>query len=564
MSRDLSAKNALQLVLPMLTVGFVLASAMPAVAYTPDDPRVEALVAEGMKYIESQSTYQSKYGLANGFRGGYGEIALLGYTHMKVNHDKDHPVVTRGIKAAQDLLSKLNEKDPGGHESKTVYTISVAAMLLAEVDKKRYKSELQRIASHLQRIQYANGGYGYILDKVGDVSQTQYAMLAIWTLDHAGIKIDYKGVPRTISWLMRVQDPGGGWPYQGQDPGAAGRRIKQSQVTASMGVAGGSAALIGADVLRLWGDSLSKDNPGIDGLPKAVKVFVDDGSGNVDVKRPNYDSDTVLKSISDCDTWLRSNSPDPGRLRSAWPYYQLYTLERYHSFREIAMEMDKTPSPDWYNSGVEYLIEQKDADGGWSKDGGVTKAVNTAFAVLFLIRSTQKAIATVSSGATAGGWGLPGDTTDITVDGTQIKAKPVAAAVDDLLHLLEGDGADGIEGKSIPEDLELAKEPKARAAQIDRMERLVRGSKSWQARRVAARLIAQSDELRVVPTLIFALSDPDPMVPRYARDGLRFLSRKFDGYELPDKPSPNEVSQAQRKWRQWYLTVDPEFIFLDY
>ena len=112
--------------------------------------------------------------------------------------------------------------------------------------------------------------------------------------------------------------------------------------------------------------------------------------------------------------------------------------------------------------------------------------------------------------------------------------------------------------------MQLAKDPAARAAQLDRLERLVRGSRSWQARRVAANLLATSDELRVVPALIFALSDGDLQVRRYARDGLRFISRKFEGYGMPDKPNVGELQKAQQQWRDWYRTMNPKYVFLDY
>ena len=133
-----------------------------------------------------------------------------------------------------------------------------------------------------------------------------------------------------------------------------------------------------------------------------------------------------------------------------------------------------------------------------------------------------------------------------------------------LLDLLDKDGAGDTEGKSLPENLELAKEPTARAAQLDRLERLVRGSRSWQARRVAAKLLSRSDDLRVVPALIYALSDPDGPVKMYARDGLRFLSRKFDGFGMPDEPSRVEIEQAQKNWRAWYRSINPKYVFLDY
>jgi hypothetical protein len=133
-----------------------------------------------------------------------------------------------------------------------------------------------------------------------------------------------------------------------------------------------------------------------------------------------------------------------------------------------------------------------------------------------------------------------------------------------MLDILEKDGAGETEGKSIPDDLELDEDPIVRATQMDRLERLVRGSRSWQARRVAARLLGKSDELRVVPSLIFALSDPDGSVRRYARDGLRFISRRFDGFGMSNDPTTAEVDKVQRQWRDWYRTMNPKFVFLDY
>jgi HEAT repeat protein len=109
----------------------------------------------------------------------------------------------------------------------------------------------------------------------------------------------------------------------------------------------------------------------------------------------------------------------------------------------------------------------------------------------------------------------------------------------------------------------LADDPDERRKQLDRLVRLVRGSQSYQARRVAARLLGQSGELRVVPALIFALSDPDTTVKRFARDGLRFISRRFDGFDMPNKPNEQEMRAAQRAWKDWYLSLDPGYVFLD-
>ena len=60
------------------------------------------------------------------------------------------------------------------------------------------------------------------------------------------------------------------------------------------------------------------------------------------------------------------------------------------------------------------------------------------------------------------------------------------------------------------------------------------------------------------PILIYALSDPDRGVALAARDGLRFISRKFDGVGLPDKFTPAEQTSAIDAWQRWYRTVRPD------
>src|SRR5690606_21197470 len=117
--------------------------------------------------------------------------------------------------------------------------------------------------------------------------------------------------------------------------------------------------------------------------------------------------------------------------------------------------------------------------------------------------------------------------------------------------------------QSIPEDLQLETDPRRRRQQLDRLERLVRGSQSWQARRVAAKLLGTSDDLSVVPSLIYALSDPETVVRRSAVAGLRFISRRFNDFDMPDKPDAQEIRQAQQQWRQWYQSIYPGYVFLD-
>jgi hypothetical protein len=527
--------------------------ASSAWAYTPTDPVVVEMVNRGLAYLEEA---QKKSPLSSG------EAILIGYAHYKCRHDLESPVVQLGLREAQKVVATLERQGGSAVGMKENYIMAVSVLLFCEVDPKGYKRELQVLQQNLLEGQYAIGAFGYRGDKDGDVSQTQYALLAIWTLDRNGIPLEYNRVVNCIQWLLRVQSINGGWPYQGKDPGIGNPNISQGKVDMSMSLAGGSSVLIGGDALRVWGNTVDDTDSGVPGLPKAIKIYKED-TNTQQRQRANMSPEPIKRAVNFMEGWRQKN-PYKRDQTIDWYYYQLYTLERFESFVEIANGLPKDSSPAWYNEGVEELRRFQGSDGGWTDRSASIPQVSTAFALLFLIRSTQRTIFTMNAGTLQGGYGLPKDTTDIRVEGTQIKGRPIAAQVTDLLDILEQDDTAATEGKSIPDDLQLSTDPVVRTAQLDRLERLVRGSQSWQARRVAARLLSRSDELRVVPALIYALSDPDQSVRRYARDGLRFLSRKFDGFGMPDDPSVVELQNAQRKWRDWYRTVNPNYVFLDY
>lgn len=530
--------------------------AKPASAYTPEDPTVKKMVDRGISYLESLSDEASMSGESEA------STVLIAYAHFKCRHDPTNPVVKRGVAWAVRYCKSL-EASPEKHHHKGNYEVAVSVLLLAAVDPAGYRPQLETLQEHLMSVQMPNGPFGYPGEKQGDVSQTQYSMLAIWTLDRIGIPLDYDKVVACVQWLLRVQDTDGAWPYKGNDPGVGRPNVKQTMLVGySMGLAGGSSILIAGDALRLWGDTGSDENdPGIVGLPEPIKLYIEDSNQNRR-KKVKISQEPIKRSINFLQQWLAKNPYKRAGLD--WYYYIIYTTERYESFIEISQGSAKDPSPPWYNRIVEELRSSQSPEGGWTDRSRSAPPESTAFALLFLIRSTQKTIFSMSAGTLEGGYGLPKDTTNIRVDGTQIKGKAIASQVTDLLKILESDDTSETEGKSLPDDLELDPTPAGRRAQLDRLERLVRGSRSWQARRVAAKLLGKSDELRVAPALIFALSDPDKPTRRFARDGLRFISRKFEGFGMPDDPTETEADQAQNAWRAWYRTVDPTYVFLDY
>ncbi len=550
-----------------------LVLASPSEAYYPGDPEVQAMVSKGVKYLEGLSNQEiatSKFPYKPD-----DHIILIAYAHLKAKHNPDAALVKQGVQRAKQLAKDVQARSQSinrnaGVQSKpddndkTNYALSIAIILLCEVDAQKHKSDIEGMRNLLLSRQQPDGGFGYPFDDHGDTSQTQYVVLAVWSMKQNGIGVDPEPVNRVHQWLMRVQDEGGAWPYIATDPGPDKGLIKQNrmEMSHSTALAGASSILIAADFFGLWRGGKSGTEVGVlPGMPLAVKLPNESEKAKVkiDPSKATVRTDKILESVERMNSYRREVPYD--RSGSTWHYYAMYSLERFESFYAMVSDNESVDET-WYDDGVEKLKANQAAVGGWGiKDNTSSPPpVATAFAILFLVRSTQQSIA-ASTGTLAGGQGLPKDTTDIKVSGTQITGRPVAAEVGKMLDLLEDDEGD-LEGKSIPDDLELAADPKERRAQIDRLERLLRGSQSWQARRVAARLLGKSEQMRVVPTLIYALSDPDTSVRRYARDGLRFISRKFEGFGLSDQPSDIEIQQVQEKWRQWYLKVNPKYVFI--
>lgn len=538
-----------------------IALAPPANAYKPEDPEVRAMVDRAVKYLEGLTEEQLK---ATPYGGGDAQVVLAAYAHLKAEHNHDAPIIKLGLKNALQYVKTIQAA--GGRiqaEPKSVYEIPIVIFFLTEFDAQQYAEELSMLGQALLNLQKPTGGFGYPDYKTGDVSQVQYVSLATWTLDRAGIDLPLDRVAQMLAWILRVQDVSGAWPYQAEDPGPGRGLIQQphEEMTVTMSYAGGSCALIAADVFRLW-DNASLTNS-IEGLPKALRPVEKSTLVEQRRKRSPVKPEVILQAMKKMENHrashplIRNNSPD-------WYYYMLYTLERYESFMEIAT--GKSVQPGWYDDNVKLLMKIQDSSGAWavkdaSKNG---PPVSTAFAILFLIRSTQKAISNVSTGSMRGGYGIPKNTADIQVKGSQIVAKPVSQAVDDLLGMLEDDGANDIDGQSIPEDLKLESDPARRRTQLDRLTRLVRGSQSWQARRVAARVLGSSDDLSVVPALIYAISDPDKTVRTYALDGLNFISRKFVSEKsLTTDPNSADIRRAQQEWTAWYKKIDPGYQSID-
>jgi hypothetical protein len=511
-----------------------------AQGYTPEHPRVRAMVDKGIAYLIQDKEKFEEY--------GGGKEVLIAYTILKVTGDVDQPKVKAGISTALKIIGSSR----GEPNEKIVYSAAMAGILLAEVDPEKYRSELQILIDWFVEVQKPHGGFSYLNYTTGDTSQVQYAMLCLWTLHSLGMSVPQSTVEKTIDYLKNTQDPSGGWGYQGKL--ADGQLVQQDRVNKSLSTAGAGSLLIAGDMLGLFRIARrSSDEAGIPPAFIRMDTIIKKREAGSTIKRSDLD-DTVNRMVNFHKTHQWTSE--------MFYYYWRYSEERYESFLDVT-EGRTLKSPDWYNRGVEQLAKLQSPNGAWtqaSMSDFTSDEICTSFAVLYLIRSTQRAIIKLKEGVLGGGYGLPDDLTAIKRMGDRI-VNEAETTVDNLLALLEKESTDGVEISLLPKDLQLSKDPSVRKDQVARLARLL-VSDDHKSRRIAAKLLGRSEDLQQAPELIYALRDSDPHVPAIAEESLRLLSRKLKSGNLTIDPTLEQKKQAQQFWKEWFLGLRPDFIFL--
>jgi len=519
--------------------------------YSPEHPKVQAMVEKGMQFLSSTDAPRSSEYDA-------GQSMLVGYTCLKVSGDPDHPKTKQASGLAVQLIRSLGGYNARG-ESKIVYEVAVATFLLASIDAAKYRPELETALSWFESIQKPHGGFGYLADNAGDTSQIQYVILALWTLNEVGISVPpnvIEGVLRYLNTTVR----NGGWAYKYAPVAGGGLApVSNNQPTKSLATAGIGALIIGADILKFYGErkKLNADDEGIPDAFRRIDLSMKRKAERRELTMSRGDIDgTVAAAVR-----FQNSTQFTGSL---WYFYWRYSQERYESFLEI-VEGKQSKSPQWYNDGVEELAKLQDPEGSWGKTGMSNFAtpieVDTSFAILFLIRSTQKAIGKLDEGVAYGGYALPNDVSKIKMVGDRIVSDS-EASVESLLSMLESD-SNNVQIGLLPDDLQLTKDPAQRKEQVSRLARLLVSSRDATARRLAATLIGRSEDLNQVPDLIYGLTDNDPHVPLLAEESLRLLSRKLKSGKLGVDPTPAEKAAAVNYWKSWYLGLRPDYIFID-
>ena len=511
--------------LGLVALALSVTAAPSAQGYTKESPEVRAMVDKGMKYLEKSQEKR------------LGAQCLIGLVFHKEGKD-DHRLVAEAVAACQKAAKNGDADD--------VYANGIAIIFLSELDAKKHRNLIQFFLNSMARRQKKHGGWGYQHRSAGDTSQSQYGFLSMWEAFQQGIPVPAASNARGVNWLMNTQDPSGAWGYQGE-LARNGKLAKQGEITCSMVAAAMGSLLISADLVGFLqpGAADTEENP----LPTGVTITSDRNEKIPRLSAAGIDRKRLLATIQRGNAWMDKNYTVS---ISRYTSYYLYAIERYKSLQAI-LEGDTDPEPAWYNKGVKYLMETQSATGDWTT--GCGSECDTAFSILFLIRSMGSALEDLGDGTAVAGRGLPANIKNLTVRGGQVVVTQAKTEVTQFLDLLDDEKIGDLD--ALINDSEALVVGTVDEKTVRRLKQLVRSGEPA-ARILATRALARTGDFAHVPTLLYAFADRDPRLVQEARDGLRFVSRRFEGFGLKKKFTEAEQFEALDKWKKWYHSVRPD------
>lgn len=524
--------------LPLAAVAVTLSTVRTVAALTPESPEIKEAIARGIQFLESPAGNDSRVGAQ----------ALLGLAILKNGAELNHP---RVVEAIRSITAAATHGSDATQIAVDVYSVGLSVIFLVTVDPKSsgpYSPLVTRLLANLRSRQKPHGGWGYPERPTGDTSMTQYAVLCTWEAAQAGYDVSLDSIEAVAAWLLRTQDPSGGFGYQGNVTTTAAL-VPQSDVRASLSAAGLGSSYICYDLLGF--SALAKQREAK--LPRALKEI-----RAKNARRTRLDPRSFHELQARGNQYL-ANSSMPAK--GGYAHYYLYALERYWSFREAA-EGTTEAEPGWYNEGARFLLANQTAQGAWSGDCG--PVADTAFGVLFLLRSSKKSIERArdyGAGTLVGGRGLPHEAGQVVVRGGKVLNKPLLGPAERLLSSI--DDADDVEADDELESLVALplEETRNLVSRHAVKLRQLAGSAQPEARVAALRTLAKTRNLDYVPLLIYALRDSDLRVVREAEEGLRLLSRRIGGERLPELPNDTDRERAIAAWKQWFLVIRPDAQF---
>ena len=564
--------------------------------YSPDHPEVRALADDLVNYLKGAIKPNSQMNSR--------VLAALAVVQHSKRYNGSVPVSDPLVKqACDDVAAQVDEIIENERE---MYMPCITIILLAETNARAYREPIKKLLRFLENRQNPNGSYTYKNEgyKSCDMSQTQFAALAMFVAKLHGFDMDVQMAKRTLDWTLNSQAPDGGWAYKlkasgtANDPGfkprsGSGAEVYEATPSISMSFAGGGTAYLLSDFLQLnkraksMSKSLSKKTIG---LPKTVTFYVEPVDGKSSLLNKTgplvqFDRGKFSNKVRAGNAWLERGFKVDRNV--PFTCYYLFTMERYAYFREQAEgNVGNGNLVNWYDEGFKYLQEQRGGNSVIKPQSKENNIFSPALAILFLVRSSEVLNVEPAESRALGGQGFKKDSVLRTGANGLIRQVETEKNLSDLISMMKEGEADNEQLRELAEALKKqisefrAKDDKSRG-EIKAFLQSMIAARNYFRRLIAVRFLAGEQAMDNVPALLYALGDPDLRICIEAHDGLRLVSRKIDSMKLSELTRKNalrdpdaltaeendscrlEFNEMKREWTEWFLKIRPSAELLD-
>lgn len=241
-------------------------------------------------------------------------------------------------------------------QPETNYEAATQILALCTANPNQYFAQIQFNVQMLLQNQHKSGGWAYDSpSRSPDPSNSQFALLALWEAQRAGLEIPSETFRSAAKYWAGIQLRSGGWKYT----------LGNQSPSGSMTCAGIASLIISEDAL---GSSDAK-------IGESISCC----QGNQEKRRAELGVEFLGRAFA--------ADRNPGE-NQYWLYY-LYALERVGRLSGLRYIGEH----DWYREVCEFLVASQEASGAFRGNGVEQSPVlATAYALLFLSKGKRQVV----------------------------------------------------------------------------------------------------------------------------------------------------------------------------
>ncbi|GAB6166477.1 DUF4159 domain-containing protein [Thermostilla marina] len=346
--------------------------------------RIQQAIQDGVEFIKGKQNANGSWAEMAGQPCGVSALCTLALLYAGV--PPDDPVVQKALTYLRSYSAE---------EIDATYSVALQTMVFCRASPERDRAAILDNVRWFEKTQVKEpplaGGWSYP-GLVPDNSNSQFALLALYEAERAGVPVSAETWQRAEKYWERMQNSDGSWGYRAGQPG-----------TGSMTCAGLASLIIARKMA----------------LPPGARVEGD----RIDCCRPaEAEDDAVRRGLA----WLAQHysvAVNPG-VGEEWLLYYLYALERVGRLSALRFIGEH----DWYREGSAQLLKLKtgrigDAGGASLSEGWVGPSrtveqdsrIATSLALLFLAKGRRPILIAKMKFAAAPTWNRhPADLTNLT------------------------------------------------------------------------------------------------------------------------------------------------------